>query len=392
MAGSNLARWTASVLAVGWVAAGRSVAQVPERRLTAPNGKLAHPFSSVTGFRDLGGGRTMISDGIDQVVVVADWAKGRLDTLGRVGQGPGEYKTPDALVALPRGATLLVDLGNGRLSVFDAAGKYRESMPIAQGQLAPGRIGGLQLIMPRGADGEGRLYYQSMASGPRADSGAVVRWDRVKNTKDTVAMVKLPALVSRTTSGADSRSTRQRANPYPMQDGWTVTSDGRIALVRAPGYRVDWVGSDRAFTKGKPIAVTPVSIGKNEKLEWVGEQANSGLNVSVENRNGQVSMSFRRGRAGGDDEAPDLDQYVWPATKPPFVVGELFPTPTGEIWVERSTPAGAARSYDVFDQRGELVGRIILPAGRRVVGVGAGVVYTRQIDDNGVSWLERYPL
>jgi hypothetical protein len=87
-----------------------------------PAGKLNHEFSSITGFRELPDGRIMVSDGIDEVLVRANFATQRMDTIGRSGQGPGEYKSPDALHPLPDGATLVVDLGNGRLSIFGADG------------------------------------------------------------------------------------------------------------------------------------------------------------------------------------------------------------------------------------------------------------------------------
>ncbi len=123
-----------------------------------PSAKLTHEFSSITGLRELADGRVEVSDGIDGVLIRADFATQTLDTIGRSGEGPGEYRSPDALFALPNGATLLVDLGNARLSIFDAAGKYRESTPIMEGR--PGGPGGLTLIIPSATDRMGRIYFQ----------------------------------------------------------------------------------------------------------------------------------------------------------------------------------------------------------------------------------------
>ncbi|MEO8452848.1 MAG: hypothetical protein ABI647_23875, partial [Gemmatimonadota bacterium] len=147
----------------------RVAAAQTERVLTKPSARINHPFSSINGFRELPDGRVMVSDGIDQAVLIADFSKTRLDTLGRSGQGPGEYKSPDALYPLPGDATLLVDLGNGRMSVFGPDGKYRESFPMTSG--SPGG-GSFSIVVPRATDKSGRLYYQPMGS-QRGDSAVV---------------------------------------------------------------------------------------------------------------------------------------------------------------------------------------------------------------------------
>jgi hypothetical protein len=64
--------------------------------------------------------------------------------------------------------------------------------------------------------------------------------------------------------------------------------------------------------------------------------------------------------------------------------------PDGALWVERSVAAGAAPVLDVFDQEGRLVRQVTLPAGRRLVGFGRGVLYAVAADDDGLETLERY--
>ncbi|MEO8452681.1 MAG: hypothetical protein ABI647_23010, partial [Gemmatimonadota bacterium] len=205
---------------------------------------------------------------------------------------------------------------------------------------------------------------------------------------DTIGRVKLPVMVTKSSGGPNNRSVSQRARPYPLQDGWAATADGRVALLRAPEYRVDWVSPSRQLSKGRPIPVKPVTIGRAEKEEWVADQATNGLSVQVQNRNGEVSMAFSRGR-GNDDDAPKLDDLEWPASKPPLT-GTTAAAPDGSLWIERSVPKGAARVFDVFSPTGELAMRVTLPVGRRLVAVGKNGVYAREIDDNDASWLERY--
>jgi hypothetical protein len=46
--------------------------------------------------------------------------------------------------------------------------------------------------------------------------------------------------------------------------------------------------------------------------------------------------------------------------------------------------------YDVIDRQCELVGRIVLDDGQRVLGFGQGTVYIVTTDDDGLEWLSRH--
>ena len=358
---------------------------VPERRLTTADARFPHTFSSIRGLRELPDGRVMVADGIDEIVMIADLKTGKGDTLGRVGQGPGEYKSPDALYPLPGGGTLLVDLGNGRLNYLGPDGKYRESSPIAQG--SPPRM---SIIIPRGVDGQGRLYFQPATGGARGgipDSASVVRWTRASSAFDTVGRVKLPEIKTTQSGDANNQRMSQRPKPFPVQDSWNVGPNGQVAIARGREYRVDWIGADGRVVRGRPVPVTAVPIRDADKREWVAEAAN-GIRVNMENRNGQMSMSFGRGGNPDQEEDDAIAATEWPAAKPPF--SAVFVSPAGEAWVERSVPAGAPRVMEVFDAAGVLKSRVTLPAGRRLVGFGNGVIYLRHSDASDLQHLERY--
>jgi hypothetical protein len=381
-------RWIVLALAMAGVV-GPAAGQ--DQQLTKPAARLSHQFSSISGLQELPDGKVLVADGIDQILVRADLATQRLDTIGRAGQGPGEYKSPDQLFPLPQGGTLLVDLGNGRLTVFDRGARYQESIPIAQGSAGP-RPGGLRLILPRAIDDQGRIYYQPGGADPGADSGAVIRWDRTAGRHDTVARVKLSPMVTKTSGGPNNRGVTQRPPPYPLQEGWTATQDGRVALIRVASYRVDWVLPNGSRVAGNPLTPASVPIRQPEKKEYLEDLAANGLSVQVQNVNGQVSMSLRRGRADSDrEEADAIAATEWPATKPP-TTGLYLTAPDGTLWIERSVAAGAARVYDLVNGSGLLVRRVSLPVGRRAVAVGIRGLYARHLDDNGIAYLERYDL
>jgi hypothetical protein len=364
--------------------------QAPTITLTKPTARLNHEFSAISGFRELADGRVLVSDGIDETVLRIDLRTGKMDTLARSGSGPGEYKSPDLLYETPGGGTLLVDLGNARLSFYDAALKYKESMPISKGE--PGR-GPMTIIIPQGVDAQGRIYIQAIMREPgrTADSGAVIRYDRLKGTSDTVAKLKMGEVEVSSSGGPNNRSVSMRPVPLSPKDEWGVAADGRVAIARAANYSLEWVGAGKPAVKGPANPFTPVPIRDADKKEWA-QDAATGLAIMVTNDNGRMSVNMRRGgpQQADRDEAERIKALKWPATKP--AARNVTVAPTGEAWVERYVAAGAARSYDVFGADGKLVRKVVLPVGRRLVGFGKGVVYLKETTGDELSYLERYKI
>ena len=174
-------------------------AQVPERHISEADAVFPEAFSMISSLRELADGRVMIADPLGQALVIVDCADGVADTIGGVGGGPGEYRQPDGVFPLPGDSTLLVDLGNGRLTVIGPDLTFGATTPIAQGEprpdAGPGGGGGMMIVLPRATDSRGGVYFQAMGGfrpgGGPPDSAAVLRWDRGTGAMDTVAMVKL---------------------------------------------------------------------------------------------------------------------------------------------------------------------------------------------------------
>ncbi|MCH7875560.1 MAG: hypothetical protein IH965_09720 [Gemmatimonadetes bacterium] len=384
--------------------AARLDAQVPQYRLTQPDAVLEQAFGLVLRIREMPDGRVLIADPLGQALVLADLAAGTADTIGRVGQGPAEYRQPDAVYPFPGDSTLLVDLGNARLTVLGPDGSFGPTMPIAQGEPSGPGLGGMMIVMPQDVDGRGRIYFQPPGFGPGAalpDSGVVMRMDRSTGTFDTVATVKLQQLKRSTSGGGGNQSVRISAVPYSPRDGWAVAPDGRVAVVRSNGYYVEWIHPDGRVVKGPQVPFRPVPIRRAEKREWVARQ-NNGIAMGISITNGVRQTSFRRG-GSGLGRGSELDGYDWPDTKPAFNPTSPRVDLDGNLWVERYGPANSARNYDLFDANGVLQARVTLPAGRQLVGfgregaeagagAGAGAVYLVFTDEFDLQYLERYRL
>ncbi len=385
---------TFALLALTFTAssAARLDAQVPQYRLTQPDAVLEQAFGLVLRIREMPDGRVLIADPLGQALALADLAAGTADTIGRVGQGPEEYRQPDAVYAFPGDSTLLVDLGNARLTVLGPDGSFGPTMPIAQGEPRGPGLGGMMMVLPQDVDGRGRIYFQPPGFRPGAalpDSGFVVRMDRSTGTFDTVATVKLQELNRSTSGGAGNQSVRISAVPYSPRDGWAVAPDGRVAVVRSNGYYVEWIHPDGRVVKGPQVPFRPVPIRRAEKQEWVARR-NNGIAIGISIANGVRQTSFSRGGSRGGS---DLDRYDWPDTKPAFNPTSARVDRDGNLWVERYGPANSARGYDIFDANGALQARITLPAGRQLVGFGQeAAVYLVFTDEFDLQYLERYRL
>jgi len=362
-------------------------AQASVRHLARPEVTYAEPFALLQRVRELPDGRVVVADPLGQVLLIADMVVGKADTLGGVGQGPGEYRQPDAVYPLPGDSTLLVDLGNARLSVLGPDGSFVETMPMTRGSPGPG--GGLVIVIPRGVDSEGRVYFQPVGGGMRRgfpDSATVVRLDRRSGAVDTLTRVKLPEMKRATSGGAGNQNVRVTPIPLSPQDAWGVAPDGRIAVARSGDYHVEWIGPDGTVVRGPSVDYDPVRIRRADKEQWA-ESAGNGLRIGI-----AVSDEDRRvtlGRGGGSG-GPDIDSLDWPEMKPAFVDNGVWVTPEGDIWVRRHVAAGERVRFDVFGSDANLLGAVTLPPGRQVVGFGPGTLYATRTDDLGLQWLERY--
>src|SRR5690606_9662205 len=193
----------------------------------------------------------------DGVLRQLDRTLARATVVGGTGSGPGEYKQPDVVWALPADSTLLVDLGNNRLVRLGPDNGFGSYRPIIAGE-GPGQM---QLMLVRGVDARGRLYFRGMPSpGGEADSLPVQRAGTNGENPQTVAMRKGPGMKTTTSGGPNNRSTSSQQVPLSPTDGWAVSRAGLVYLVRANDYHVEVITPTGAVVRGAPIAYEPVRI------------------------------------------------------------------------------------------------------------------------------------
>jgi hypothetical protein len=369
------------------------------RTLARADAEFPEPFTNVAGVRELKDGRVVMIDPRDKVVQLVDFRTGSLKKVGREGSGPKEYALPMALIALPADSSAVFDPLNSRLLVVLPNGEPGDFLTLAQPQAARGPGGGMMMMgmnPPRYTDAKGRVYMAGspVAMGPNgpvsAESLAILRLDRAAKKTDTLGYARLPKNTVQASGNQGNMSVRiGGGNPYAPRDEWVVTPDGRVAVIRSPEYRVDWIAPTRS--QGAPIPFERIKLTEGHKQQWRDSRRNATM-IAVTNDNGRRSVSA--GPPGGRG-APSIPEPTdWPEYMPPFAgQNALFVAPNGQIWVARTREANdRVPKYDVLDASGKVAMRVALPAQTRVVGFGNGVVYTIRTDEDDLQYLQRYRL
>lgn len=356
--------------------------------LAKPDAEFPEPFTRVASVRELPGGKVLVSDTQDKIVQMVDLTSGRATKIGREGQGPGEYALPATLFPLPGNQTWLYDLLGRRFLPIDPTGKIADPVPLPSVSGA----GGPSLILigrTQGYDAKGRIYFQappfnpSNPNAPPADSVAILRWDRTHPTMDTVAWIVGPkAQVVGGGGGRSFRMTVGAGKAFSPQEAWGVAPDGAVARVFPSPYRVVWYPPAGVPTVGPAVPYTPLRVTQADKDEVIAQRK----------RLGGAVVAFRNGgrTAPQNIQLPDPE---FEETKPPFTgQSAVSVSPQGEVWVERTQPAGAKNPvYDVFDRSGRLTRKVTLNPRSRLVGFGPGTVFVVRQDEDELEYLQRFP-
>lgn len=400
---TGLLRRFRTALAAGTLLAGplatAAAQSVPVRTLSRPEARYAEPFTSLVGIRELSDGRVLIGDSHERTVQLLDLVNGVARVIGREGAGPEEYAIPSRLIALGGDTTLLYDAGNDRYLVILGDGRITGTTLLETS--SGSRMGGA----PSGWDAIGGFYYRRDVSPPgerrlgdTPARAAILRFDRHDRRIDTVAVLAIPAGRSQGARQLDGGMLQMLDNrPLAAEDVAAVAPDGRVAVVRAAPYRVEWVQRDGRRVVGPELRHQPRRVTDDDKRAFLQAQIRPG------------SIIVRRPAGGGDGRAmpiersglprprneTDIDDpaLTWPSHMPPFLAGAARVAPDGTLWVLRTRAHNdPIPTYDLFDAAGRLTGRVALPEATRLLGFGRGAVYLIRIDEDDLQWIERYRL
>ncbi len=404
------------------------------RLINTPEARTKPVLGRVAAVRQLPSGGLLVNDIQKRQLVefdptfatetiVADSIDG-----GANAYGPG----PGGLIPYRGDSSLFIDPRDLSMFVIDPAGKITRVAAVPRSQDAQAL--GSNLAGTPGFDAAGRLVYRSVDNlrmmMPRRDdkgvmqfpdppdSAPLVRVDMATRKLDTAAFFKIAKNKMIMNQSEGRMSITPEINPMQVVDGWTVLSDGTIAIVRGQDYHVDFVGPDGHVTSAPKMPFDWQRLSDDEKVavldsaKAVFEKSRAAA-VSAQGATGKAAaevgggmrvqiMTMGSGDGGGRGSgagvqlppinmvsASELPDYRPAFGGPSDVLADL----DDNLWVRTSAKSAGAVAggpiYDVIDRKGELVDRVQVPAGRQVIGFGPkGIVYLFARDEAG-SWIER---
>jgi hypothetical protein len=362
---------------------------VPTRRFSTPQVEYAEPFSDIGSVRELRDGRVIVVDARELTVKLIDFRARTETTIGRSGEGPGEYRWPTRLFALPGDSTLLQDAATDRLMIIQPDGKTGAFFDPNRTESDSG-LARMRRFNVRASDGRRYLYGEAQpirigANGVAelADHAPIERLDMSTRKRDTVAMRPLRKDANARLIPGAGVATQPGRQPWPAFEQWVVSPAGRIAFVFPDPYRVDFVAEDGRVTENTPIAYERVRVDDALKKQYRAERQRPRMALVFGRSGSASSMQMIPGRYSEPAE--------WPQFLPPYSGSAVF-APDGLLWIPRLTAAGRPPLYDIVNANGRLVERVQLPARTKLVGFGAKSVYVVRMDDDDLQYLQRYPI
>lgn len=307
-------------------------------------------------------GRIYVSDG----VVKLFGPDGKfIRTVGREGEGPGEYRGP--LIATAGDRLLVHDVTLARLSVFDSAGHVLTSWRTLC--CAPA---------PPGVDSAGRIIVWTPTAEQR---NQYVRYQQDGRLIDTLRLPAFSAMkLWDLKTGFGHWSTGVPFSPAPVigygpSEGLLYGWSGRYELVATR------TGTDTALVFSREISASPISETRR--------QAATKQVTDFLARNGQ-----NIGGVAAEEVARVVRVSDVPGTAPEFL--GLSTDRIGRIWIERDPGDDTLHShYDVFSGSGSYLGPVVAPLrlrGETATVWGGDVVYTITETSEGSPAIVRYRL
>ncbi len=269
------------------------------------------------------------------------------DTLGALGNAPGQFRMPFAVMHAPDGGVYALDGVARRLVGFARDGSPAEvlALPESVDQFTTRRdtMGG---------------WVSALSERARGDSVPLVR---VTDTAmDTLGRVHVPAATVTIPMGARSYVA---APEYAPRDLWGALADGTVWVARGGAHAVDYTLPDGTRTVGGPRPYAELRSSEADRGSMRGLPAPAGVPVSAL-------------------------QYA--PVKGPFI--EARAAQDGSVWTWRTQDADKSEErYTVFRPGVAETFDVVLPLHHRVVGLGAQSVYVAERLDDGRWRVTRHP-
>jgi hypothetical protein len=282
------------------IAQDQPAAGPPVRRIATASAVSTEQLGTITGVRELPGGRLLLNDGARRRLLLMDTTLKTLEVvLDSLTEVENSYGTrPGALIAYRGDSTLFIDVASYAMLVIDPSGKVARvrSVPRVDDASRFAGEGGRS-----GIDAMGRVVYRIPARPgpplvppprdvpyfpPEPDSAFIVGIDLETRKIDTLGAIRIPKSASTVRRMANGGfNFYDVVNPLPSTDEWGVLSDGVVAFVRGVDYRVDYRHPDGTWTSSPKLPFDWQRVTEEDKQKMIdsvkAEQRRSAMNSYV---------------------------------------------------------------------------------------------------------------
>lgn len=350
----------------------------------ALDGEAWETFGSIADVGFDGRGNLHVLDREAGRVVVVDREGRHLRTVGRQGDGPGEFRMPGAMAVARDGRVVVFDMGHRALLVFGPDGDFLRAVPTDIRDGLPGRT----LVVDRSggvvsASGQG---IRVMERGPGGVVGApegvpILRWPLEEDASPELihrgwAPPEPEMTVTGGGSGAGIRMAGAPIRAFEPGFFFGVLPGGEVAYVDSTTYRVRVVGEDgvdREIRRDRP----PVDVTEANR-----ERERERRLAELEEGGGPQIVARMQGSGGATRTVPQdairemMEERIRAmefAEEHP-VVRRMAVDWNGWIWLERTDPDDPLGDgpVDVFTPAGHYLGTIAPDALRIPDAFGPG--------------------
>lgn len=334
-------------------------------------GQPGGPLFQVTGALRMPDGRIVVaSAGTRQVRFHG--ADGRLlRSVGRAGEGPGEFRAPFWLGRMRGDSIAVWDAGLRRFSILSPTGDF------ARGVQPPGSLG----VFPRvaGVLPDGRFVLTASTSAQmlpapgqsRRDTAAYVVVDGTGAVADTLGIFAGAEMVA---AGTPETGFVMRPRPLGRQT-FTAVRDGLLYVATGDAYEVAVHGPDGGLRALYRAARRPMPVTRADQAAYRRTLVTLGGDARSRARSAEL-----------------LDAVPFPTEMPPLMGMEV--DSTGNLWLQDPQKPGddGPGTWTVMDSTGRVRGTVRLPRGLAVRQIGGDWVLGVVVDADEVEHVRLYRL
>lgn len=336
-----------------------------------------------------GTGNFIIADGQIGEIRIFDASGVHLQTYGREGEGPGEFRRLAGAWPTAEGVVVAVDTRLDRITRFGPDGELLATATLKGTAQAPtirpigmagssailSRMQSLDPLSPQDNTGL-RDIIESLSDplGSRAEH--LVRHDLAGNLIDTVTQVPGQATVTSLQGAGTNMSIQIRQVPFSPEPTATASPEGWVAVAAGRSYEFSLYGPAGDLERVVRLAEEPPVRTIAHLEAWV--RGSAGGRESPDDAEVEAAMR-------GYEEMPMPERLpAW---------NTLLIADSGETWARRfAIPGAETVRWDVFGVDGSHLGQVRGPSTLRIQHIGDGKLTVISSDKLGVERVEVYAL